>query len=334
MEASSRKALLLARGSGVAPRPDRGSRFGRTPAMPSLATMMVGNRTLFEHQLDWLSTGGFDRIGIACDIGVRSVVEDLLARQNSRRAFVKILERAPGDGLASVMLTARDFLGDDPFLLHLGDGLIRPAATDVIGAASGDELDAVVVLADPNDALRPSLHAQHAGVYRLGRGFASALGTVDPSSLEDEIRDAISGMRDHGGDCSLVSARSWRWRGDGDAMLSANRFLLEGLRPSVIPQLARDCAIDGAVRVPHSAKLTRCVVRGPAIIGAGASLVDTYIGPYTTIGDGARIAGARIQDAVVLPGTSIERSEAPIATRVVGEAATPATRPMARLALG
>jgi glucose-1-phosphate thymidylyltransferase len=334
MEASSRKALLLARGSGEMPRTDRGSRFGRTPTTPGLATMLVGTRTLFEHQLDWLSTGGFDRIAVACDMGVRGVVEDLLARQNSRRAYVQILERARGAGLASVMITARDFLGDDPFLLHLGDGLIRPGAAELLGGVSDDELEALVVLAEPNDALRPSLHSQHAGVYRLGRGFAAALGAVDPSALDDEVRGAISGMRDHGGTCSLVGARSWRWRRGGDVMLSANRFLLEALRPSVLPKPARDCSIDGAVSVPHSARLSRCVVRGPAIIGAGATLVDTYIGPYTTIGDDARIIGARIQDAVVLPGTTIERPPAPIATRVVGEPMMPLAQPMARIALG
>ncbi|MGZ5420277.1 MAG: glucose-1-phosphate thymidylyltransferase, partial [Solirubrobacterales bacterium] len=43
----------------------------------------------------------------------------------------------------------------------------------------------------------------------------------------------------------------------------------------------------------------------PAIIGAGSSIVDSYIGPYTAIDAGVEVTGSEIEHSIVLAGSSI-----------------------------
>ena len=46
-------------------------------------------------------------------------------------------------------------------------------------------------------------------------------------------------------------------------------------------------------------------MRGPAIIGAGTRLVDTYVGPYTSIGADCELIDAEIEHSVVLDRSRI-----------------------------
>ena len=57
--------------------------------------------------------------------------------------------------------------------------------------------------------------------------------------------------------------------------------------------------------VEPGAVLERSTVRGPAIIGAGARLVDAYIGPYTAIGRHCAIESAEIEHSILLEGSSV-----------------------------
>ena len=57
--------------------------------------------------------------------------------------------------------------------------------------------------------------------------------------------------------------------------------------------------------VEAGAVLERSTVRGPAIIGAGARLIDAYIGPYTAIGRHCTIESAEIEHSILLEGSSV-----------------------------
>ena len=46
-------------------------------------------------------------------------------------------------------------------------------------------------------------------------------------------------------------------------------------------------------------------MRGPAIIGAGARLIDAYVGPYTAIGEDCLIQNAEVEHSILLAGSSV-----------------------------
>jgi glucose-1-phosphate thymidylyltransferase len=59
------------------------------------------------------------------------------------------------------------------------------------------------------------------------------------------------------------------------------------------------------VVVEPGARLERSLVRGPAIIGAGATISDAYVGPYTSIYEGVTVERAEIEYSILLAGSSV-----------------------------
>ena len=74
-------------------------------------------------------------------------------------------------------------------------------------------------------------------------------------------------------------------------MLEANRLVLEDIEPHVDGELDRLQSSRAGSWSSKGAVLERTTVRGPAVIGAGARIVDAYIGPYTAIGEDCEVIG-------------------------------------------
>ena len=73
------------------------------------------------------------------------------------------------------------------------------------------------------------------------------------------------------------------------------------------------------VVVEPGAKLTRCTVRGPAVIGAGAEIRDAFVGPYTAIGPNCLIDRCEIENSIVLEDSRLERIPVRIADSLIGK---------------
>jgi len=48
------------------------------------------------------------------------------------------------------------------------------------------------------------------------------------------------------------------------------------------------------------------VIRGPAIIGSGAKITNSYIGPFTSVSSNAVIENSEIEHSMVLENSKIE----------------------------
>jgi glucose-1-phosphate thymidylyltransferase len=112
----------------------------------------------------------------------------------------------------------------------------------------------------------------------------------------------------------------WCYAGDCDHLLEANRMILDELPHRPFEGDLENARIEGRVAIHPSARLERTTVRGPAVIGA-AELVDTFVGPYTSIGSGASLEGAEIDHSIVLAGATIRHLGHRIETSIIGAGA-------------
>ena len=80
--------------------------------------------------------------------------------------------------------------------------------------------------------------------------------------------------------------------------------------------------IDGRVSISPTARISGSTVRGPALIGDGAVVEDSFVGPYTSIGAGARIAGAELDYSMVLAGAEIRHPGHRLEASVIEELAS------------
>jgi glucose-1-phosphate thymidylyltransferase len=82
-----------------------------------------------------------------------------------------------------------------------------------------------------------------------------------------------------------------------------------------------DTRIDGRVVIHRSARVEGSVVRGPSIIGPGAQVIDSYVGPYSSIGPGSLIEGAEVEDLIIGEQAVVAKLGRRLAASVVGPGA-------------
>ena len=158
------------------------------------------------------------------------------------------------------------------------------------------------------------------GVYMFTPRIHEAARAIQPSGRgELEITDAIQWLVDAAAPVESHVVRGW-WKDTGrlDDMLEANRLILETLERRVEGELDDESRSTAASWSSPGAVLERSTVRGPAIIGAGARLVDAYIGPYTAIGRHCVIESAEIEHSILLEGSSVRGLDGRMESSLLG----------------
>jgi glucose-1-phosphate thymidylyltransferase len=160
-----------------------------------------------------------------------------------------------------------------------------------------------------------------AGVAVLGPRIFGALHAIAPSWRGRlELADALALMVREGADVRIRPVPGW-WRlGDDPAeLLEGNRLALAPLATGH-EQAGSSAGVvtEGAVRIDPTAQLEGVLVRGPAVIGPGARLVDAYVGPFTSIGADVTIEGAEIENSVVVDGATIRHVPGRLEGSVIG----------------
>jgi glucose-1-phosphate thymidylyltransferase len=246
-------------------------------------------------------------------------------------------------GLAHAVLTAEPFLGSDPFVMYLGDNLLQGGITDLVKAFEDSKPDALILLTpvpDPEHFGVAELHDGRVtrlqekppepktdlalvGVYMFTAGIHDAARAIKPSARgELEITDAIQHLVDEGRRVEPHIVQGW-WKDTGrlDDMLEANRLVLDTIERRIDGTLT-DSTVDGRVVIEEGAVVERSSVRGPAIIGKGARVVDAYVGPYSAIGDRCVIERAEVEHAIMLEGSSVRDLDARMESSLLGRDVT------------
>jgi glucose-1-phosphate thymidylyltransferase len=108
------------------------------------------------------------------------------------------------------------------------------------------------------------------------------------------------------------------WADGAEALLELNRIVLDAMEPVTTGASFEGSRLEGRVSVHPTARLVNAVVRGPAIIGAHARVTDAYVGPFTTVGDGATIENSEIESSIVLPRARIRHVGVRVEASVIG----------------
>jgi glucose-1-phosphate thymidylyltransferase len=327
------KGLILSGGAGTRLRP-----ITHTSAKQLVP---VANKPILFYGIEDMAAAGIKEIGIVIgDTGaeIREAVGD-----GSRFGVeVTYLPQDAPLGLAHCVLIARDFLGDDDFVMYLGDNMIQqglvefvdrferdqrradrptlageyqaPAAQILLcpvpdpqrfGIAEVDDDGHIVALVEK--PAEPKSNLALAGVYLFTAAVHEAVGAIEPSARgELEITDAIQWLIDNGRPVSHELLRGW-WLDTGkkDPLLESNRRVLETLTPRCDGTLDADSHVDGRVVIEEGAVLVNSNVRGPAIIGRGTRLENSYVGPFTAVADGCRIVDSEVEHSVILDNATI-----------------------------
>ncbi len=101
-------------------------------------------------------------------------------------------------------------------------------------------------------------------------------------------------------------------------LLSANDLVLEEIVHSIAGYVDRDSKVDHRVTVQRGAEIINSTVRGPAIIGENTRIINSYIGPYTSIDHDVTVENSEIEHSMVLENSVIRNLEARIQDSLIG----------------
>jgi glucose-1-phosphate thymidylyltransferase len=318
------KGLILAGGAGTRLRP-----ITHTSAKQLVP---VANRPILFYGIEAMVSAGIIDIGVI----VGDTRAEVMAALGDGSAFGARITFIPQDaplGLAHCVLIARDFLGDDDFVMYLGDNLLEqdlqafvaafeterhtfePASAQILlkqvpdphrfGIAELDGDGNVIRLVEKPD--NPPSDLALVGVYLFDATIHEAVAAIPPSARgELEITDAIQWLVDNGYRVRQEILTGW-WIDTGKLtpLLEANRLLLERIDQKILGSVDDQSTIDGRVVVEAGAEVVNSTIRGPVAIGAGARIVDSFIGPFSAIGPGCLVTNSEVEHSVIMEGSQI-----------------------------
>jgi glucose-1-phosphate thymidylyltransferase len=326
------KGLILSGGKGTRLRP-----LTYTSAKQLVP---VANKPVLFYGIEALVGAGIKDIGIVVGdthAEIRAAVGDG-SRWGVRVTY--ITQDAPL-GLAHAVKISRDFIGTDPFVMYLGDNLLDKGITHFVEEFGRERPAAQILLTkvpDPQMFGVAELRNGHVvrlvekpkewigdlalvGVYMFGPQVFDAVNRITPSFRNElEITDAIQDLIDHGLTVRPHIVEGW-WKDTGklEDMLEANRLILDTFETRVEGSVDTESRIEGKVVIEPGAVVERSTIRGPAIIGQGARIVQAYVGPFTSIMSGVEVQETEIEHSIVLEGSSLRNLANRVTDSLIGK---------------
>ena len=325
------KGLILSGGKGTRLRP-----ITHTSAKQLVP---VANKPVLFYGIEAMRAAGIDEVGIIVAPETGSEIRDVVGDGSAFGMAITYIEQDAPLGLAHAVLTAESYLGGSPFVMYLGDNLLRNGITELVRTFTAETPDALILLTpvpDPENygvaelvdgrvsilvekPPTPKTNLALVGVYMFTPAIFEAARAIEPSWRgELEITDAIQTLVDSGKRVDPHIVHGW-WKDTGQVqdMLDANRLILDDLEERIEGECI-DSRVEGRVVIEEGARLERATVRGPAIVGAGSKITDAYIGPYTAVGEDVTIANAELEYSIVLSGSSVRDLEYRVEASLIG----------------
>ena len=300
----------------------------------------VANKPVLVRVIEAIRDAGIEDIGIVIgDTGPE--IREAIGNGERWGVNVTYIPQDAPMGLAHAVKISRDFLGSDRFVMFLGDNVIQGGINELIRQFGTSEWNSQIVLteveepqhygvAELDDAGRilrlvekprePQSNLALVGIYMFDHHIHEACEAIKPSWRgELEITDAIQWLVENGYAVHPYVHRGW-WIDTGKPidMLDANDHVLEELEHRVDGFIDRQSRVDKRVTVEVGAEVINSVVRGPAIIGRGARVVNSYIGPFTSIYHDVVVDGSEIEHSIVLENSQIIDIPNRIADSLIG----------------
>ena|SRR2546427_2339674 len=318
------KGLLLAGGHGTRLRPL--TYTGNKHMIP------IANKPMLMYGFDHLRAAGIKEIGIVLG-PLQEGIKESFGDGSKFDVRITYIDQPDPKGIAHAVLISRNFLDDDPFVVYLGDNLLKESIPKLAKEFQDSSADAMVVVSKVKDPSRfgvvkienekivklvekPKQFLSDwalTGVYFLHPSIFPAIETLKPSWRNElEITEAIQSILEKGGRVTYHAVSGW-WKDTGrpEDILEANQLVLNDLKTSIRGKVEEGATIYGNVEIAEGTVVRRgASIRGPVAIGETSEVgEDAYVGPFTSVGSRVKIIGAEIENSIVLDGATIDCKE-------------------------
>jgi glucose-1-phosphate thymidylyltransferase len=315
------KGLILAGGHGTRLRPLTFT--GNKHMIP------IANKPMLYYGLDHLADAGIKEIGVILG-PIKEGVREALGDGSKFGVRITYIDQPEPKGLAHAVLISEEFIARDPFVMYLGDNLIKQGVKPLIYSYFNEGTDCVICvnqvqnpeqygiveLDTKGKILRliekpknPLSNLALAGVYLFNDSVFEAVSNIIPSYRNElEITDAIQYLLERGKKIAVQRIEGW-WKDTGkpDDLLEANQLVLDDIESQCLGNIDSSSQILGKVHIGKNTVVRHnCKIKGPAIIGENCEIgPNVYVGPYAALGDNVKVLSGEVEGSIVMQDTII-----------------------------
>jgi len=312
------KGLILSGGKGTRLRP-----LTYTQAKQLVP---VANKPVLFYGIEALKEAGISEIGIIVG-DTKEEIKQATGDGSRWGLNVSYIEQAAPLGLAHAVKISEEFLEGEPFVMYLGDNILKSGIMSLVKEFKQKKPNSLILLTEvPNPQMfgvaelegsrvvrlvekpkKPASNLALVGVYMFDAHIFEAVKAIKPSWRNElEITDAIQYLVDNGYEVQPHLVTGW-WKDTGkiEDILEANRLILESISGSNQGKVDETSRINGQVVLEKGVVVKNSIIRGPAIIGENSEIIDSYIGPSTSIQNDCKIIHTEIENSIVLEKSEI-----------------------------
>jgi glucose-1-phosphate thymidylyltransferase len=299
----------------------RGTRLRPITHTQNKHLIPIANKPILHYSIEAAVEAGIKQVGIVHNADSREVPDYIGDGSRWGIKITYIPQQVPG-GLAQVVQLAEDFIGDDKFIFYLGDNMLVGGIKRFVEEFEKSSCNCYLTLAKVKDPERfgvpeirdgriirvdekperPKSGYAVAGIYLYDRNIFDAVRSLKPSARgELEISDAHTWLIERGLKVGFTEITGW-WKDTGKPtdLLEANRLVLDNIEPHIDVEINKQSDVAGRVVVEKGSQIINSKIRGPVIIGKDCIIENSYIGPYTSLGDRTMVRNSEIEYSIIL----------------------------------
>jgi glucose-1-phosphate thymidylyltransferase len=304
----------------------RGTRLRPITHTQNKHLIPIANKPILHYAIEAVVAAGVKEIGIVCNADGDEVQKAIGSGKQWGVRITYIPQKTPL-GLAHVVKISEKFIRKDDFIFYLGDNMVVGGVKRFIDDFEKSDCNCFLTLAKVPDPERfgvpeikngrivrveekpkkPKSQFAVAGIYVYDSHIFEAVKKIEPSKRgELEISDAHQYLIDKGYKIGYSEITGW-WKDTGKPsdLLEANRLVLDNIQQRIDGKVDGKSTIAGKVVVEAGAKIVSSLVRGPAIIGKDCVIENSYVGPFTSIGDRTVVRDSEVEYSIVLTDCKI-----------------------------
>ncbi len=315
------KGIILHGGHGTRLRPLTHS--GPKQLLP------IANKPMSQYCIESLKDAGIFEIVIIIGGSGSNKVKEFYGNGSDFGVKLTYIEQDFPRGISHAVRLCKDFIGNEKFVVFLGDNIIQRSIKDYVDKFQESNDDAAILLCEVDNPSRfgiadvkegkvikiiekpknPPTNLAVTGIYLLSPIIFDIIDNLKPSWRNElEITDALDTLLQKNYSISYHMITSyWKDTGTPEDIINANGTILKNMKPYNYGKIGEESEINGNVMIGKNVSIKNNVkIYGPVIIGDGVIVEsDTYIGPNTSIGKNSKISKCDIENSIIMSDCEI-----------------------------
>jgi glucose-1-phosphate thymidylyltransferase len=293
----------------------------------------IANKPMSQYALEDLKNVGINNIAIVLGGAFPEKVKQYYDDGKKFGVNITYVYQEKPKGISHAIRLCKEFVGNDKFIVYLGDNVLRNGIANFTKKFSSSNLDAMILLCKVDDPSKfgvayidkedsskikniiekpknPTSDLAVIGVYFLTPKIFGIIDNLKPSSRgELEVTDALQLLMDKGNTIAHDTVTGW-WKDTGtpEDIIHANRLVLDSIGAENQFLVEKDISTKGNIIVGSDAEISQdSSITGPVIIGKNCKIGDgVKLGPYVSVGDNCTLRNCNIENSIIMQNCKID----------------------------